>query len=664
MGAEPGRPRQPAPGRLRGARRACSRRSRTACARRSPAGVDDAGAAKLLVTRAGAAARARPARALHRYAPGRRRRRGGRPRAGLRPRRRGHRGHPAPARPRARAAAGATPRWPCPPGEWGDALTGRTLHRRRHPSPSCWPTCPVALLVRSSAPLETGARPRSTSGRRAPRSAGALQVGRTRASRCAAATTAGGRPTGPAPTGEVDYGYLVDDADDGAARPALAAPARRRPRAARAPSTPPRTSGPTTAWTGRQLAGSVIYELHVGTFTPEGTLDAALGRLDHLRSHRRRPRRADAGQRLQRHPQLGLRRRPLVGRARAVRRPGGLPALRRRLPRRRPRRHPGRRLQPPRPVGQLPAACSGPTSSRAPTPGATWSTSTARAATRCAASSSTTCACGSPTTTSTGCGSTPCTRCRTSPPVHLLEEMAVEVAALSAHQRRPLTLIAESDLNDPHLVTPREAGGYGLDAQWSDDFHHAVHVALTGETEGYYADFEPLSALGKVLDARVLPRRHLQLVPRPPARGAGRHRPDARWRLVVASQNHDQIGNRARGDRLTEALDDDQLACAALLTLASPVHPDALPGRGVGGLDAVPVLHLPPRARARAGDRRGAARGVRADGLGPGGRARPAGPGDLPAVPARLGRARPPGGTRCCSGSTAGWRRCVASCPS
>ena len=65
---------------------------------------------------------------------------------------------------------------------------------------------------------------------------------------------------------------------------------------------------------------------------------------------------------------------------------------------------------------------------------------------------------------------------------------------------RPLTLIAESDLNDPTLVTPREAGGYGLDAQWSDDFHHAVHVALTGETDGYYADFEPLSALAKVCE--------------------------------------------------------------------------------------------------------------------------------------------------------------------
>ena len=112
-------------------------------------------------------------------------------------------------------------------------------------------------------------------------------------------------------------------------------------------------------------------------------------------------------------------------------------------------------------------------------------------------------------------------------PPHLLEEMAVEVAALSAHLRRPLTLIAESDLNDPRLVTPREAGGYGLDAQWSDDFHHAVHVALTGETDGYYADFEPLAALAKVCERGVLPRRHLVVVPRPRPRRADRHRDDA-----------------------------------------------------------------------------------------------------------------------------------------
>jgi maltooligosyltrehalose trehalohydrolase len=156
---------------------------------------------------------------------------------------------------------------------------------------------------------------------------------------------------------------------------------------------------------------------------------------------------------------------------------------------------------------------------------------------------------------------------------HLLEEMAVLVARLSAHQRRPLTLIAESDLNDPHLITPREAGGYGLDGQWSDDYHHAVHVALTRETEGYYADFEPLSALAKVCEqgffhngtfSSFRDREHGKPVDT-------EHMPA--WRLVVCNQNHDQVGNRARGDRTAERLDDDQLACAALLTLAGPFTP-------------------------------------------------------------------------------------------
>ncbi len=84
--------------------------------------------------------------------------------------------------------------------------------------------------------------------------------------------------------------------------------------------------------------------------------------------------------------------------------------------------------------------------------------------------------------------------------VHLLEELAERVDALSAHVGRPLTLIAESDLNDPRMIRPREAHGYGITAQWSDDFHHAVHVAVSGETAGYYEDFAPLTALRDVLE--------------------------------------------------------------------------------------------------------------------------------------------------------------------
>jgi maltooligosyltrehalose trehalohydrolase len=157
--------------------------------------------------------------------------------------------------------------------------------------------------------------------------------------------------------------------------------------------------------------------------------------------------------------------------------------------------------------------------------------------------------------------------------IHILEEMATEVAALSAFVGRPLALIAESDLNDPRLITPREAGGYGLDAQWSDDFHHGVHVALTGETAGYYADFEPLSALAKVLTRGFF---HDGTYSNFRGRHHGRPIDVERmpsWRLVVGSQNHDQIGNRAIGDRLSAQLDVGQLAIAATLTLLGPFTP-------------------------------------------------------------------------------------------
>ena len=83
--------------------------------------------------------------------------------------------------------------------------------------------------------------------------------------------------------------------------------------------------------------------------------------------------------------------------------------------------------------------------------------------------------------------------------LHFLEQLADEMQALAAQLDRELVLIAESDGNDPRVVTSREAGGYGLDGQWSDDFHHTVHAALTGERQGYYGDFGSLAALAKTL---------------------------------------------------------------------------------------------------------------------------------------------------------------------
>ena len=149
-------------------------------------------------------------------------------------------------------------------------------------------------------------------------------------------------------------------------------------------------------------------------------------------------------------------------------------------------------------------------------------------------------------------------------PKHLLQELA--------ERTEPAILIAESDLNDPKLITPRPEG-YGLTAQWSDDYHHAAHVNLSGETTGYYADFASLAALGKVMTrgffhdgtySSFRERNHgvpidLDTMPI--------------WRLVTFTQDHDQIGNRATGDRLSATLDDDLLAIEAVLTLLGPFTP-------------------------------------------------------------------------------------------
>ncbi|MBE8522278.1 malto-oligosyltrehalose trehalohydrolase [Amycolatopsis sp. H6(2020)] len=157
--------------------------------------------------------------------------------------------------------------------------------------------------------------------------------------------------------------------------------------------------------------------------------------------------------------------------------------------------------------------------------------------------------------------------------VHLLEQLAIEVDALSAALNRPLTLIAESDLNDPRLVTPRERGGYGLHAQWSDDLHHALHVKLTGEATGYYTDFAAPDALERVLRevffhagtwSSFRERTHGRPVDTRTVPG---------HRFLGYLQNHDQIGNRATGDRLSATVSADRLACGAAILFCSPYTP-------------------------------------------------------------------------------------------
>lgn len=377
-------------------------------------------------------------------------------------------------------------------------------------------------------------------------------------------------PVEPVPEGEVDYGYLLDDDPDPRPDPR----SRRQPDGVHGLSRRTATSHEwqDAGWTGRQLAGSVVYELHVGTFTPGGTLDSATERLDHL---------VDLGVDLVEVMPVnafnGTHNWGYDGVAWfAVAEPYGGPEAYRRFVDACHAKGLGV-------VQDVVHNHLGPSGNYLPLYGPylkegrnTWGD----------------------LVNLDGEGSAEVRRyildnvrmwfedyhvdalrldavhaLSDTSEMHLLEEMAIETAALSAHLRRPLTLIAESDLNDARMVTPREGGGRGLDAQWSDDFHHAVHVALSGETTGYYADFEPLEALAKVCESGFF---HDGTFSSFRGRDHGRpvdtdHMPT--WRLVVANQNHDQVGNRARGDRLAEHLDDDQLACAALLTLAGPFTP-------------------------------------------------------------------------------------------
>jgi maltooligosyltrehalose trehalohydrolase len=154
---------------------------------------------------------------------------------------------------------------------------------------------------------------------------------------------------------------------------------------------------------------------------------------------------------------------------------------------------------------------------------------------------------------------------------HILEELAARVDALAARLGRPLWLVAESDRNDPRLVRPREAGGYGLAAQWSDDVHHALHAVLTGEHDGYYADFGLPSQLATALERGWVYGRTFS-----PHRDRSHGEAPGGlpgWRFVVCSQNHDQVGNRALGERLVQLTDVERAKVAAALVLLSPFVP-------------------------------------------------------------------------------------------
>jgi maltooligosyltrehalose trehalohydrolase len=154
--------------------------------------------------------------------------------------------------------------------------------------------------------------------------------------------------------------------------------------------------------------------------------------------------------------------------------------------------------------------------------------------------------------------------------IHILEELSAETEALAEELGRPLSLIAESDLNDPRLITPRDRGGYGMTAQWDDDIHHAIHAAVSGERHGYYTDFGSLQTLAQTLKHGYF---HAGTY------SSFRHRRHGRpldtasipaTRLLAYTVTHDQVGNRAVGDRPSQNLSFGQLAVKAALVLGSP----------------------------------------------------------------------------------------------
>jgi maltooligosyltrehalose trehalohydrolase len=161
-----------------------------------------------------------------------------------------------------------------------------------------------------------------------------------------------------------------------------------------------------------------------------------------------------------------------------------------------------------------------------------------------------------------------------------LAEIGETARALGARLGRAVQIVAESDLHDPRMVRPEEAGGYGLDAEWNDDLHHAVHALLTGERRGYYADFGRAEDLARAYEKAYAHagtwtayrrRRHGA-----PADGI------AGERFVVCAQNHDQVGNRLAGERLAALVSFESLKLAAGTILLSPYLPLLFMGEEYG----------------------------------------------------------------------------------
>lgn len=169
-----------------------------------------------------------------------------------------------------------------------------------------------------------------------------------------------------------------------------------------------------------------------------------------------------------------------------------------------------------------------------------------------------------------------------------LEALGASIREWASNNNRHVHLIAENDRSDPKLTQPRDVGGTGMDAQWLDDLHHSLHVALTGEQDGYYIDYTDIGLMAKIMRDRFAytgqyspnwQRRH--------GLPATQHPAD---RFIVASQTHDQVGNRMLGERLTQLTDFEGLKLAAGLLCTSPYTPMLFMGEEYG--ETAPFLYF------------------------------------------------------------------------
>lgn len=154
---------------------------------------------------------------------------------------------------------------------------------------------------------------------------------------------------------------------------------------------------------------------------------------------------------------------------------------------------------------------------------------------------------------------------------HFLQELSDEVNTLENKLQRPLTLIAESDLNDVRYISSAEKGGYNLTGQWIDEFHHALHAVVTNEKDGYYSDFGEMSHLAKAFDKTFVYDGIYSPHRKKTFGNSAAQNPFHQF--VVFSQNHDQIGNRMMGDRLSQLISYDALKLSAAAVLLSPYVP-------------------------------------------------------------------------------------------